>query len=72
MSTRPLTRWRRILPAVVIRLEFKPADCWIGVYALPQVSGWEAWVCLVPMLPLHIRCMRRARIRIWRRDRGDA
>ena len=34
--------------------EFKPQDCWIGVYWRTNGLGWDAWVCVVPMLPLHI------------------
>ncbi len=38
-----MTGWR-------LRLEFKPQDCWIGVF-------WKrdnVWICLVPMLPIHV------------------
>jgi hypothetical protein len=41
---------------MTVRLLFEPRDAWIGVFwrRLPW-GGWEAFVCLVPMLPLHIR-----------------
>lgn len=42
-----------------IKLEFKPEDCWIGAYwkrHLATLGVWEynLWVCLIPMLPIHI------------------
>lgn len=51
------------------RLEFKPEDCWIGVFwkvggpVRSYVSGTteyrvhrriDLWVCLLPMLPIHL------------------
>jgi hypothetical protein len=49
-----------------IRLEFKPADLWIGLYFKrgeawngdPHMGGkplviTDVWVCLLPMLPIH-------------------
>jgi hypothetical protein len=46
------------------RLEWKPADCWIGLYTErrrnvprgPNTISDErhVWICLVPMLPLHL------------------
>jgi hypothetical protein len=48
-------------------LEFKPQDCWIGVFWKSTVEGrphfspeeawWvrcDVWVCVVPMLPIHL------------------
>ena len=50
---------RKIL--LPIRIEFKPQDCWIGVYwkkefILEEKNWWRcnAWICLLPMLPIHI------------------
>lgn len=37
-----------------IRLEFKLADCWIGVFWKQQARRHDVWVCLLPCLPLHI------------------
>lgn len=46
-----------------IRFEFKPQDLWIGVYwrlrtLKDYLENWETgidiWICLLPMLPLHI------------------
>jgi hypothetical protein len=57
----------------VVRLEFQPRDCWIGVFWKRSEAGRESltpgrvvssvrvvmqtdvWICLVPMLPLHIQ-----------------
>jgi len=57
------------------RLEFKPADCWVGVYTekrrrllphSPTAAGCDlsygehgvierhVWICLLPMLPIHL------------------
>jgi hypothetical protein len=40
------------------RFEFKPADCWIGVFWSrgedEPPSLLHVWVCLLPMLPLHL------------------
>lgn len=44
------------------RLEFKPADLWVGVYLerkLRLTAGYtwtelHAWITIVPMFPLHI------------------
>jgi len=51
----------------MLRLEFKPEDCWIGVFwkrsggvQYPNhgaIDGFynqlDVWVCLLPMLPIH-------------------
>ena len=43
--------------------ECKPQDCWIGVYwkksdmfpwRYHQRWRWDIWICLVPMLPIHL------------------
>jgi len=60
----------------MLRLEFKPQDCWVGVYwrrtpwgGMYLDRGWlqgcvtDVWICLVPMLPIHIR---------WGRGKPDA
>jgi hypothetical protein len=51
-----------------IRLEFKPQDLWVGLYWTRRryhdtdtgAAGWmtDLWVCVVPMVPLHIRWWR--------------
>ena len=53
---RPVIRW-------TIRFEWKPADCWVGVFW--RHSAWsqpghsagrhlDIWVCVLPMVPLHL------------------
>jgi hypothetical protein len=46
-----------------VALEWKPADLWIGAYfhslpgprVGPPCETWHhVWICLVPMLPIHI------------------
>ena len=50
---------------MIIRLEFKPQDLWIGVYWKSEFVPsdfsyreghwvWDIWVCIIPMLPIHI------------------
>lgn len=46
-----------------LRLEFKPQDCWIGVYWRTKNDWVDVWVCVLPMVPLHIYWTRR---RSWR------
>lgn len=50
----PDRKWR-------VRLEFKAADCWVGVFwkatPLPNQPGMSlinVWVCLLPMVPIHL------------------
>jgi hypothetical protein len=50
-----------------VRLEFKPADLWVGVFwkksnaVVPSTYGgaWmkrlDVWLCLLPCLPLHLQ-----------------
>lgn len=47
-----------------VRLEFKPQDLWVGAYWDNRTLGvwyggtelgtFHLWICLVPMLPIHI------------------
>lgn len=42
-----------------VRLEFKPQDCWVGAYWETRYPGSaHVWICLLPMLPLHIMIRR--------------
>ena len=45
-----------------VRVEFKAQDCWIGAYWRHSACGTseavDVWVCLLPMLPIHVRCER--------------
>jgi len=48
---------------VRVRIEFKPQDLWLGLYWKvdphyyneKRDGEWvDVWVCLIPMLPIHI------------------
>ena len=45
--------WRIAYPRVHVRLEFKLADCWLGVYWDKAATHTHVWICLLPMLPAH-------------------
>jgi hypothetical protein len=45
------------------KFEFQPRDCWVGFYWEKRIKRTEGlnfvrvrhlWICLIPMLPLHI------------------
>lgn len=36
-----------------LRIEWKPQDCWVGVFWEQSPFRLDIWVCVVPMLPLH-------------------
>jgi hypothetical protein len=37
------------------RLEFKPQDMWVGVFWKKNGPLLDVWICLLPMVPIHIR-----------------
>lgn len=37
-----------------IDLEFKPQDLWIGVFWKTTGHCLDAWICLLPCVPLHL------------------
>ena len=46
-----------------ITLEWKPQDCWVGLFwrvtrphfeATRAIARVDVWICVVPMLPLHV------------------
>lgn len=38
-----------------IRFEWKPQDAWIGAFwRRDRPWSFDLWVCIVPMMPLHI------------------
>lgn len=53
------------------RLEWKPADCWVGGFARTVVYAdqirTDLWLCLLPMVPLHVTWVRRQRVTPWGR-----
>lgn len=40
--------------AVKVRLHFEPRDCWVGVYWDHNDLTNEVYICVLPLLPLHI------------------
>ncbi len=36
-----------------IQLEWKPQDMWIGLFWKRTGGTIDAWLCIVPMLPIH-------------------
>jgi hypothetical protein len=41
-----------------VRLEWEPCDLWIGAYWKKRYGQqqvyFDLWICLIPMLPLHL------------------
>lgn len=37
-----------------LRFERKPQDCWIGMFWKRDWFMFSLWVCIVPMLPVHV------------------
>ena len=64
-----LAHWKPRHRRWMVALEWKPADLWIGVYfdrttqiELPNGLAQEVlqfWVCVLPMLPIHVTKYRR-------------
>lgn len=53
-----LTHYRRITPNWSWRLEWKPADLWVGVFVKDTQyavgKDRDIWLCIIPMLPIHL------------------
>lgn len=43
-----------VVADVVLALEFKPADLWVGAYTAQNGGMRHVWVCLLPCLPVHV------------------
>jgi hypothetical protein len=48
------------ISALRIGLEFKLADMWVGIYwrrGCLELYGqrYDAWICVLPCLPVHVR-----------------
>jgi len=41
-----------------ISLEFKVNDLWIGAYWKNNDYIFHLWICILPMLPIHVRWMK--------------
>ncbi len=39
-----------------LQVEWKPQDCWIGLFWRRDGNCLDVWLCLLPMLPLHFSC----------------
>lgn len=39
---------------LAINLELKPQDCWIGVFWKKELYLLHIWICIIPVLPIHI------------------
>lgn len=53
-GTRRLTAWRATA-GWIWRLEYKPADKWIGWYdPAPKHGIREVWVVILPKFPIHL------------------
>jgi hypothetical protein len=46
--------------------KFVPGDMWVGLYWKFErgflISTWDIYICVLPMLPLHLRLTARARL----------
>lgn len=59
---------RRFLKA---QFQFEPRDLWIGLFWRQTEMSWHFYICIVPLLPLHITFMRKVnRDRVRRIQRG--
>lgn len=47
-----------ITPQVLIDLEFKLQDMWVGLYWNDNKYVFDVWLCIVPMLPIHFRVLK--------------
>ena len=36
------------------QLQFRPRDLWIGLYYVTEGHCVDAWICLVPCVPIHL------------------
>jgi hypothetical protein len=52
-----------------VKLEFKKEDLWIGIHWKHQIiesllsvrKQYDIWICLLPMIPIHITIIRNIR-----------
>lgn len=38
----------------MVGVEWKPVDLWVGAFWKTTPWRFDLWVCLLPMLPLHV------------------
>jgi hypothetical protein len=55
---RALTSWLYLPRGWRVRWEFKAADVWVGAYPKRERgyhwTQFDLWICLLPMLPIHL------------------
>ena len=56
---------------MTIRLEWKPEDMWIGAFWRRGQGRIDIWICVVPMLPIHIIHWRNTGLEINPRTGGE-
>ncbi len=57
------TPWLQLWRGWRVRLEVKPADCWVGWFwsgsvlgrdrSRPLLAHFDLWICVLPCLPFH-------------------
>lgn len=54
------------------RLEFEPRDLWVGLYwekrNIGELKRYDYYICVVPMLPIHVVYTRWNRISGFRKE----
>jgi hypothetical protein len=41
-------------PRLIVQWQFEPRDLWIGVFWRRTAIAWHLYVCVIPLLPLHV------------------
>ena len=42
-----------------VQIQFEPRDLWIGLFWRPTELCWHFYLCIVPLLPLHVTVLKR-------------
>jgi hypothetical protein len=59
MSDAPRRTWRFLhRPRLIAQLQFEPRDIWIGVFWRRTPIALHFYICVVPLVPLHITVSR--------------
>ena len=48
---------------VILRLEWKPQDLWVGAFWRTSRGRLDVWVCPLPMVPVHLSLWFPTRVR---------
>ena len=43
----------------IVRLQWEPRDLWVGLFWRKSEICWHIYICLIPLIPLHISILRR-------------